>query len=658
MITENIEQTAPVVLLLDDTAATLEWVGGKGASLAHMASAGLPVPPGFHITTAAYRRFVDANGLQKSILAGLAAAQADVAGSLELASGRIETLFTGARMPDDLSGAIRQAYLALGGDMPVAVRSSATAEDLPGLSFAGQQETYLNIQGTDAVLEAVKKCWASLWTARAIGYRLMHEVDQESVAMAVVVQQLVAADAAGIMFTANPVNGRRDEVMINAAWGLGEAVVGGLVTPDALTVDKESGKVVAEQISTKEVMTVRSGGGTHEEPAPPELRTKPVLSPQSAAELARLGVEIEGMYGQPMDIEWALQDGRVFILQARPITALPQPPAGAVGWQLPDPKGMYVRSSVLELLPDPLSPLFATLGLHAFSQAMAAMLRSFGVEGFMTDRDALIAINGYGYYDLSYSPLQAAKAAAAMPRFLALLPSLLPSARTRWQEERLHYRALSERWRMADLAALPAAALLDGICEITDEAAEYYITIQTGILPAAYMTEALFTAVYDKLCKRAGDPAALVYMLGYDSAPIRAEKSLFDLAQWVQTQRQLAAALTAMSGEDFAALYLAQTERQGGAAAAADTANGAEGAWPEFWSRFTQHLDLYGHTIYDLDFAKAVPADDPAPLLATLKFFISGEAPSPYDRQAAAARQRSRPRLRCWRGCPALPAAG
>ena len=307
---------------------------------------------------------------------------------------------------------------------------------------------------------------------------------------------------------------------------------------------------------------------------------------------------------------------------------------------MPDPKGTYVRSSVLELLPDPLSPLFATLGLHAFSEAMAAMLRSFGVEGFMTDRDALIAINGYGYYDLSYSPMQAAKAAAAMPRFLSLLPTLLPSARTRWQDERTHYQSLVERWDTADLAALPATTLLDGVCEITGEAAEYYITIQTGILPAAYMTEALFTTMYDKLCKRTGDPAALVFMLGYDSAPIRAEKSLYDLAQWAQTDRGLATALTDMSGEEFAAFYRAQAERRGGAAAAMNAANGADGAWPEFWSRFTRHLDLYGHTIYDLDFAKAVPADDPAPLLATLKFFISGEAKSPYDRQATAARQR------------------
>ena len=336
------------------------------------------------------------------------------------------------------------------------------------------------------------------------------------------------------------------------------------------------------------------------------------------------------MYGQPMDIEWAVQEGRVFILQARPITALPQLPAGAAKCQLPNPKGSYIRSSVLELLPDPLSPLFATLGLGALSRAMDTMVKNFGVEGFMTGRDALTAINGYGYYDLSYTPMQTVKAAAAMPRFLALLPSLLPSARSRWQEERMRYKALVERWRAADLVAFPATVLLDGVCEIADEAAEYYISIQTGILPAAYMTEALFTIVYDKLCRRTGDPAALVFVLGFDSTPIRAEKSLFDLAQWAQADRRLASELAGMSGEEFAAAYQDQIDRPTSAA----SVNGEEGGWLEFWSRLRQHLDLYGHTIYDLDFAKAVPADDPAPILATLKFFISGEAPSPYARQA------------------------
>src|SRR6266496_3895402 len=362
------EQGIPLVLALDDASATLEQVGGKGASLARMAAAGLPVPPGFHITTAAYRRFVTENGLQEKILAAVsevsAAVTADQPASLEEASRQIGRLFANSVMPDDIAEAIGLAYAELGGDdLPVAVRSSATAEDLPEMSFAGQQETYLNMHGAAMVLEAVKRCWASLWTARAIGYRARYGIAPQDVSLAVVVQELVSADASGILFTANPLTGARDQVMINAAWGLGEAIVGGQVTPDTVVVEKATGAITIQQITEKDVMTVRTLEGTHEEPVPASKRTQAVLSPEQAASLARIGVQIEELYAQPMDIEWVLHDGRIFVVQARPITALPKPAAGpqvtqAVEWELPDLKGSYWRSSVFELLPDPLSPLF------------------------------------------------------------------------------------------------------------------------------------------------------------------------------------------------------------------------------------------------------------------------------------------------------------
>jgi phosphoenolpyruvate synthase/pyruvate phosphate dikinase len=209
------QETLAFILPLADVSARLSQVGGKGASLARMAAAGLPVPAGFHVTTAVYRRFVTENGLQEQILSAVSAVAADQQAQLEEASKQIAGLFAQSAMPDDIAGAIRQAYAALGrGDLPVAVRSSATAEDLPELSFAGQQETYLNIHGEAMVLDAVKRCWASLWTARAIGYRARHGIAQEDVSLAVVVQELVPADAAGIMFTANPLTGTRDQVMI------------------------------------------------------------------------------------------------------------------------------------------------------------------------------------------------------------------------------------------------------------------------------------------------------------------------------------------------------------------------------------------------------------------------------------------------------------
>lgn len=227
------------ILSLDDHSATLESVGGKGVSLARMANAGFPVPGGFHITTLAYWRFVDENDLQPRILEIMENVDSSNPESLEFASQKIIEMFTRGVIPADVANDLVQAYADLPGIFPaVAVRSSATAEDLPGLSFAGQQETYLNVSGADAVLDAARKCWASLWTARAIGYRARQNISSENVALAVVVQLLIPAEAAGIMFTANPVNGDRDQIVINASWGLGEAVVGGLVTPDTYTLGK------------------------------------------------------------------------------------------------------------------------------------------------------------------------------------------------------------------------------------------------------------------------------------------------------------------------------------------------------------------------------------------------------------------------------------
>jgi pyruvate,water dikinase len=255
--------SAQLWLPLDSPGATLEMVGGKGASLAKLAGAGLPVPGGFHVTTGAYRRFVEENELQSAILAALKTADSSQPSTLETASQTIAGQFARASMPPDIADAIARAYGDLPGDgSVVAVRSSATAEDLPGLSFAGQQETYLNIQGLAAVQEAVKRCWASLWTARAIGYRAQHGIDQESISLAVVVQLLVPAEAAGVLFTANPVDGRRDQAMITATWGLGEAIVGGMVTPDTLTVEKSSGRVIQRETADKHVMTVRAESGT------------------------------------------------------------------------------------------------------------------------------------------------------------------------------------------------------------------------------------------------------------------------------------------------------------------------------------------------------------------------------------------------------------
>ena len=259
------------VLSLGNRRATLETVGGKGASLARLIRAGMPVPGGFHVTTAAYERFVTENDLKSGIWATLEKVDASKPDGLTNTSEKIGDLFLRTDLPEEVSWAISEAYAGLDQvDPAVAVRSSATTEDLPSASFAGQQATSLNVRGEDELFEAVRRCWASLWSARAIAYRQRQGFDHNLAAMAVVVQRLVPAEVSGILFTANPVSGARDEVVINAARGLGEAVVGGLTTPDAFRLDRTTLRVLERQTGRQEMQTVLAEHGTTERPLDPE----------------------------------------------------------------------------------------------------------------------------------------------------------------------------------------------------------------------------------------------------------------------------------------------------------------------------------------------------------------------------------------------------
>ncbi len=622
-------QISLFVLPLDTPHATLERVGGKGASLARMAAAGLSVPPGFHITTDAYRHFVATNNLQKTIQKAMTTVNSDDLATLEDSSTCIGIHFAESTIPSDIVEAICQAYVRLGGSEPAtAVRSSATAEDLPGASFAGQQESYLNIRGEARVLNAVKRCWASLWTARAIGYRIRHNIVSEEVSLAVVVQRFIPADAAGILFTANPLTGARNQIMINAAWGLGEAIVGGFVTPDTVVIDKVSGMMLTKEIADKEVMTVSALHGTHEEPVPTNRRRIAVLSEAQGEALRCIAIQIEQLHGQPMDIEWAIADKQFFVLQARPITTLPEDAVGTgiasvKEWKLPKPGGCYMRSSVIELLPDPLSPLFATLALPIWNQATHEILREMGIDNIVS-HDPLVTINGFAYYDITITPMQAIRLILMVPRLIAFIAHMQRTAHLRWQQQaRPAYLAVINKWDRVDLETTSATQMLNRIREILTVAAKYYLTIQDGILLAAYRSEAIFTVVYEEFIKRSDDPRAQAFLLGYSSSPIEAEKSLYNLAQWVCSQEGLADILKNMSSEQFLAAYRSE-----------HSVSGNQPSWSQFQRHLDAHLARFGHAIYDLDFVKPVLADDPTPLLEPLKFFLSGQASDPYIRQA------------------------
>jgi phosphoenolpyruvate synthase len=375
--------------------------GGKGANLGEMSRAGLPVPAGFVLTTGAYDAFVEANDIRGAIVELASTPEAEDPAAFKGAARKIGDLFSGGEVPGEMAEELRAAYEKLNesGEAAVAVRSSATAEDLAGASFAGQQETYLNVRGTEALAEAVKRCWDSLWTARAMAYRKRQDIAPESVSLAVVIQEMVEAEAAGVMFTANPANGRREQAAISAAWGLGESVVSGSVSPDSIVVEKDGGRIVSRETADKEVMTVYTGGGTEERPVPQARRKQPVLGDERAVELARYGSRIEEHYGSPQDIEWAFSGSEFFIVQSRPITALPEPMADPpTDWDVPYPKGMYVRGSIVEQMPDPLTPLFADMSEDSVPLTFDRLIEDLLGPGTLREGDvAFPTINGYAY---------------------------------------------------------------------------------------------------------------------------------------------------------------------------------------------------------------------------------------------------------------------
>src|SRR3989442_4495690 len=292
----------------------LSIVGGKAANLGEMVRAGLPVPPGFCVTTTAYALVAGGANLEP-ILAELATTRADDTARLaELAAVARASLLS-APIPTTVAEAITKAYRALGDGefIPVAVRSSATAEDLPYASFAGQQDTYLNVVGVEAVLDAVRRCWASLWTDRAVSYRANNGIDHRSVRLAVVVQRMVDASVAGVLFTANPLTGRRRQAVIDASPGLGEAVVSGIVNPDHFVVNTTTGEIVERRLGDKQVIIQSTPGGGTKSHERATQSQEACLSDIQVRALAELGSQVEEHYNAPQDIEWAIDaPGNIF----------------------------------------------------------------------------------------------------------------------------------------------------------------------------------------------------------------------------------------------------------------------------------------------------------------------------------------------------------
>jgi pyruvate,water dikinase len=294
--------------------------GGKGASLGEMTQAKLPVPPGFVILAESFDYFVEKAGLEKKIEAELKKVRPTKQTTVDKASETIRQLILEAKMPEEIKKEAEAQFNKLGATL-VAVRSSATAEDSSAASWAGELETYLNVTNKN-LMESIKLCWSSLFTPRAIFYRFEKKLDKHAVSVAVVVQKMVQSDVSGIAFTVHPVTKNYDQMIIEAGYGLGEAIVGGMITPDMYVVEKKDMSIAEINISEQEMMIVRSAKGTAEVKVKPAIGGKQKLAGKKIIELAKICEQIEKHYGFPCDIEWAMEKNKFYITQSRPITTL------------------------------------------------------------------------------------------------------------------------------------------------------------------------------------------------------------------------------------------------------------------------------------------------------------------------------------------------
>ncbi|WP_199775277.1 PEP/pyruvate-binding domain-containing protein [Arthrobacter sp. PGP41] len=541
-------------MLADFGAADLASAGGKGANLGELVRQGFPVPAGFVVTTAAYGTLMADTGLGAELEGLLKAGDA---------GAQIRALFAQARIPSRVIADIAAAYAALGGG-PVAVRSSATAEDLPGAAFAGQQDTFLNVVGEQAVIRAVADCWASLWTERAVAYRQRQGIDPREVSIAVVVQDMVPADIAGVLFSANPVTGERSEIVVDASPGLGEAVVSGRVTPEHYVLDR-AGRTRSYSPGAHEVVIrALAGGGTQESAGTGTRRA--ALDTEQLAELARLAVRAQDHFGRPQDMEWAVAGGHVYVLQARPMTALPPQPLRLNPFQrLMGP----FFAEMFQVRPYPLDVSgWMQRGILAMLHGMAGSVGVVfpAVEELLPEEDGVVVRLVPPVPHPTVRTLGAPVSVARRAR--RFNPAL-------WtQDSRFTtYLADIRRLNAQDPRALTWKGVI-GLAEETFAAMRGITELRISYLPGAFVPQLKLRLLLLLLGKRHLGSALIA---GAETRTSQANRALEELADYVRSQGELARAFTELEPRGL----LSRVEHHPD--------------FQEFSTRFQAFLSEYGH---------------------------------------------------------------
>lgn len=623
---------------------SLPLVGGKGANLGEMTQAGFPVPPGFCVTTAAFHQFRNACEQQEELYAALDSIAAnDVAAARQIGQQVRETLRS-VPIPEEIATAVSQTWQQLGCEHSYAVRSSATAEDLPGASFAGQQDTYLNVRGEETLLTAVRDCWISLFTDRAILYRIQNGFDHRQVALSVVVQRMITPDVSGILFTADPVSGARHIASIDASYGLGEALVAGLVSADLYKADRRAWQVIEVKVGEKELAIRPSpDGGVREETIPEPARAARVLNDGQAIILAEIGDRIARHYGRPQDIEWALAQGKFYILQSRPITALYPLPARMP----PEPLRVMFSFAAVQGMLDPLTPL----GRDTIKGIFAAAARdTFAYRHVQLDNQQLLLKAGERLWgnitplishpigrQLTERVLPAIEPAAAqalasfwddprlLPRrgwfrfstffhvaygFLPMIGRLLTALRHP-EQTRAQIQQMSDQI-VADLATRAATAVT-----LSEQIALYHEMLEVTfpvVIPTFVPTVAGGMAPFkllEKLAKSVGHDA-LVLMRGL---PHNVTTEM-DLALWHTAQQ--------IKGDETAANHFSATEA---AQLAADYLAGE--LPPAAQTAVTHFLAQYGmRGLAEIDIGRPRWQEEPTPVMQSLQSYLRIDDPA------------------------------
>ncbi len=597
--------------------STLDSIGGKALSLARMTQDGLPMPPGVVLTTTAYLEHVQINKLDHQIKELCIPEVAGRTISFEGAEQKLKALIREGNLPKSVLDCLVQVSRELGTESQMAVRSSATAEDLKDTSFAGQHRTHLNVVGVDALVQAVLSCWMSLWSANAMMYRYQLGISSTEIAMAVVIQSMIPSEVSGVAFTANPATGDRSSLLINASFGLGEAIVSGDIDPDLFKIDRTTGKVVESQIHNKKTMSIANKeGGVFKMNVDLAKQNQPSLSPASLEKLTDIALRVESTFdNQPQDIEWAIANDEIYVIQSRPITGLPLVQIENVEWKAPDENALILRHQLVEHIPGPVSTLFEETYLKVgLQEAWGRNLtktysKTYAFEHSQPPWCFFVhpTVNGYAYKRVGTPKIPPEMEAPRPPRN-PIKRRLLRWRATigirkrwirRWKNDALpKYLKTLRHWEELDEKDLESTKLLYGIWELARcEADHWFNGIYFGVA-LNRNHEIRLNQFFEKHAADAGFSSSQL-LSGFDSLALSAQVELSGIASDIRSTDPLFRSI--LRGGPAHIQEVLQRE-----------------ASDEVLQRMQNYLQSYGRQVFTLDFVEPALIEDPGPTYRNL----------------------------------------